>query len=160
MITEIIITIIACYLGSIVISGLMGFIVAHYEDYTYVASRSHRDLHPYYAAVRLIIFGFLTYHVESQTAQVDDGAYYWWVTPGLFFLSCMCTWSFFYNGIQYTMRCELSGGKVYKKKFFAKKEKGSDPNPAKINMSFPLRAFLFAFGTIIAFMLVKSILNL
>ena len=162
MIFNAIIIIISCYLGSIALSGLLGFITAHYEDYTYEGDIGHPDLHNYYTAVRLIIFFFLSWLVHEKTIEIPHGSYYWWTTPLAFFISCMCTWSLFYNGVQYIERRELSGGKVYAKGFFAKKEKGEgdDKNAAKINMSFPLRAGLFGMGTIIVFIIIKSLVGL
>jgi len=160
--TEGIITVICCWvLATIIIPGLMGILVAHYEDCTYEKDFGHPDLHALYTLTRCFILAPIAYNVFLVCSMELSMFASVWMGIIFFLLTVLFTWSLFYNGLQYSFRQYLSEGRVYKKGFFDKKEDGYGDkiNSAELNLSFPARFGFYLVGSAGILVIILEILN-
>lgn len=125
-----------------ILAGLEGFVRAHYEDYLYFTDRKHRNLHGWYMAIRAIMLLPFSLVIFEECSLVLDSPWLWYLFTGLFYAACAMAYSFLYLGVLYTQRNNLAP-EIYKKRFFASKEKGENKNAAKMEFGFALRAFYF-----------------
>lgn len=137
-----ILIILVCYLLWNILAALEGFVRAHYEDYLYFTDRKHRNLHPWYMVIRGFILLPFSFVVYEECSLVLQGQWLWITMALLFYAAGVMSYSFLYLGVLYTQRNNLAP-EIYKKRFFASKEKGEDKNAAKMEFSFRLRSAYF-----------------
>ncbi len=133
-----------------------GFLKGHYEDYLYFSNRNHKNLHPYYFAMRSILaisLGMVLWYACILNNNLPH-IYIPELIPVIFIFALACIYPFFRDGMLYTTRNNLAP-EVYKKRWWADKEKGEfDGKQAilepkvKIRIIFACIGFVFITGII------------
>lgn len=110
-----------------------------YQDYLYVKDRQHPNLHPVYLLERCLV----TYLIFDNVLPICG---FWYSLLFIFALACM--YSFFHNGLLYTLRNVLTPD-IYKKRWWDDKAKGTDRNKAIWELNVYVRTIMFIFGVIL-----------
>jgi hypothetical protein len=109
---------------------------AMYQDYLYVKDRQHPNLHPVYVLERCIA----AYLIFDNILPVCGFKYSLW-----FIFALACIYSFFHNGLLYTLRNILTP-EIYGKRWWDNKVKGTDRHKAIWELNVYTRTIMFIFG--------------
>lgn len=109
-----------------------------YQDYLYTLDRNHPNLHPVYMLQRCLVLYLIWSNVLPLLKFVD----------ALMFIIALCSmYSFFHNGLLYTVRNMLTP-EIYKKRWWDNKAKGTDRKKAIWELNVYVRTIMFIFGVI------------
>lgn len=108
---------------------------AHYIDMIYRYKSDHPNLHPIFDTMRAMILGMVYLSTNGYTV---------WERI-IFVIALSCIYSFFHNGMLYTIRHKLAPA-IYKKKWWANKEEGYDNHSSNLELTVGVRTFLLGFG--------------
>lgn len=111
---------------------------AHYQDYLYFTDRKHKNLHPLYFIERGIVLFFVW--LQTYNLFIWDRI--------IFCFALILIHPFFHNGMLYTVRNYLTP-EIYKKKWFADKEKGQDKHSAIFEISAKFRIAMLLIGLLL-----------
>lgn len=118
-------------------ASLDGFVQAHYYDLFPSTNKGHRNLHPYYTIVRMIVAGLMCYEVYMLGGE----GYYIWANAAIFGVALIMTFSFWHNGFYYLTRRKLSNS-LYPNGF----ADTSNSSTAMIELNFKWRTSFFILG--------------
>lgn len=121
-----------------VFAGFSAYSEAFYHDCLYKNKYDHPNLHPTYTFIRVMM---------ALALVVFTASYLYWMNACLFGVFCFCSFSFIHNGVLYATRNNITP-EIYKKRWWANKERGDSKNSSNLEIEVGFRTGLFAISII------------